>query len=58
VCCLTTELEVAGGLEVEVCACSLQLSNARGTFFDEHLHGRRVTQCGSSGEGIAAVQFR
>jgi hypothetical protein len=39
---LFTELELSPGSEVEISACGVKLSDARRTFFDEHLDRRSI----------------
>src|SRR5689334_5816762 len=54
---LTTELEVAPGLEVEMGSGCGQLPHPGRTFFSHHFHRLRVTQCRAGGQGILPMQF-
>ena len=53
----TTELEVSARLEIELCTGGRQLTNARGTFFDEHLDRLCISEGGARGQRVQPVQL-
>ncbi len=53
---LASELEPARRIEIEVRAGGLQLAHARRSFFDQHLHRRRVAERRAGGERVLPVQ--
>ena len=55
---LASQLQMAGGIEIEVGAGDLQLAHARRPFFDEHLHGGRVAERGAGGQRVAPMELR
>jgi hypothetical protein len=57
-CRLTTELEIAGWVEIEACSRRLKLAHSGWAFFDKHLDRSRIAKGGARSQRIASVQFR
>ena len=55
---LAAELEVSARLEVEVRAGGRQLTDARGSLFDQNLHRLRIAERGTRGQRILPMQLR
>jgi hypothetical protein len=53
----TSKLEISARLEIKSRACRAQLAHSRRTFLDQNLYGRGVTQRGTRGERILAMQL-
>ena len=55
---LFTELEFSAGLQVEVRACGVQLSNPGRSFFHEHLDRFRVAKRGTRRQSVTTMKLR
>src|SRR5215210_2911822 len=55
---LSTEFEVSARLQVELRTRGRQLANTRRTFFDEDLDCFGVSESGTRGQSVPAVQLR
>jgi hypothetical protein len=53
-----SKLQLPDRVQIKVRTCGLQLTHARRTFLDEHLHGSRIAQRRTRRERILSVQRR
>jgi hypothetical protein len=54
---LTAEFEIPARLQIELCTGRRQLTNARGTFFDENLDCFRISEGRAGGKSILSMQL-